>query len=80
VVILMLALYGTLIAFMTGVYAVIFHKSLWAAIIIFVMCSLVGISANKTMLFKVLDKLIPTANKKHQDQTRLLEPGMYVCA
>jgi len=73
VAILTLALYGTLVAFMTGVYTVIFHQSLWAAIVIFVMCSLIGVSANRTMLFKVLDKLIPATNTKHKDRTRLLE-------
>ncbi|CAO2838918.1 unnamed protein product [Amaranthus hypochondriacus] len=61
VVILVQALYGTLVAFMTGVYTTISHKSLWAAIVVIVMCSIVAISANRAILDKVLDKLIPSS-------------------
>ncbi|XP_021758534.1 ankyrin-3-like [Chenopodium quinoa] len=57
VLVLIQSFYGTLVAFMTGVYTVVHHKSLWAAILICVMCSLVGISTNRSILFRVLDKL-----------------------
>lgn len=69
VVILMQSLYGTLVAFMTGVYTVI-HKSIWASILIFVMCSVVAIAANKTILYFMLDKLFPSAEKRRNDQSR----------
>uniref|UniRef100_A0A7C9A2I8 PGG domain-containing protein n=1 Tax=Opuntia streptacantha TaxID=393608 RepID=A0A7C9A2I8_OPUST len=67
VAILMAALYGTLVAFMTGVFTVISHVSLWAAIVVCIICSLVGISANKTLFFKVLSKLIPAPNQEHRN-------------
>lgn len=67
VVILVQSLYGTLIAFMAGVYTAISHKSLWAAIIVIVMCSFVAISANRAILDKVLDKLIPSADTKRRN-------------
>ncbi|KAL2944816.1 Serine/threonine-protein phosphatase 6 regulatory ankyrin repeat subunit C [Bienertia sinuspersici] len=73
---LRVALYSTLLAFMTGVYIVISPKSLWAAILVVAMCSLVGISANMTFLYKVLaffDKLTPSANKERKDPIRLME-------
>ncbi|XP_057529521.1 uncharacterized protein LOC130808092 isoform X1 [Amaranthus tricolor] len=72
---LMVALYCTLLTFMTGVYIVISPKSLWAAIFIIVICSLIGISANRTFLYKLLDKFIPSANKEPGDRFRLLEMG-----
>ncbi|XP_074319480.1 protein ACCELERATED CELL DEATH 6-like [Silene latifolia] len=75
VLILMQSLYGTLVAFMTGVYTVIAYKSFWVAILVFVMCSLVAISANKTILYKLLDKLIPSADRKIVNQSRSLEEG-----
>ncbi|XP_074319484.1 protein ACCELERATED CELL DEATH 6-like [Silene latifolia] len=76
VYILMQSLYATLLAFMTGVYTVIAHRSLWAAILVFVMCSVIGIAANRTILHNVIAKLIPTANREeNQDQIRLLEEG-----
>ncbi|XP_074318959.1 uncharacterized protein LOC141655821 [Silene latifolia] len=78
VFLLMQSLYGTLLAFMTAVYTVIADSSLWAAIIIFVMCSIIGISANRTILHKVIAKLVPAANTEKQDQTRLLEEGRLV--
>uniref|UniRef100_A0A803LXY5 Lipid-binding serum glycoprotein C-terminal domain-containing protein n=1 Tax=Chenopodium quinoa TaxID=63459 RepID=A0A803LXY5_CHEQI len=63
-VLLLLALNCTLLAFMTGVYTVIAPKSLWAAILIIViMSSLIGISINKTLLYRALEyiyKLFPS--------------------
>ncbi|KAH9626796.1 hypothetical protein KSS87_001955 [Heliosperma pusillum] len=75
VIILMQSLYGTLLAFMTGIYTVIEHNSLWAAIVVFVMCSFIGISANRTILHKVIALLVPAANTRQRDRTRLLEEG-----
>ncbi|XP_074319472.1 protein ACCELERATED CELL DEATH 6-like isoform X2 [Silene latifolia] len=75
VLILMQSLYGTLLAFMTGVYTVIAPKSLWAAILVFVMCSFVAISANRTILYKLLDKLISSANRKVHNHVPSLEEG-----
>lgn len=59
VLILMQSLYGTLVAFMTGIYAVIAHDSLWAAIIVVVLCSLICISVNRTVLHQIVTKLVP---------------------
>ncbi|KAH9603196.1 hypothetical protein KSS87_021916 [Heliosperma pusillum] len=73
VFILMQSLYGTLLAFMTGIYTAIEHSSLWAAIVIFVMCSVIGISANRTILHNVIAKLVPAANREKKDPLRLLE-------
>ncbi|XP_074317933.1 protein ACCELERATED CELL DEATH 6-like [Silene latifolia] len=75
VFILMHSLYATLLAFMTGVYTVIKHSSLWAAISIFVMCSIIAILANRTILHKVIALFVPAANGEKQDQTLLLEEG-----
>ncbi|KAH9624209.1 hypothetical protein KSS87_019978 [Heliosperma pusillum] len=75
VIILMQSLYATLLAFMTGIYTVIEHSSLWAAIVIFVMCSIVGISANRTILHKAIAMLVPAADTKKQDRMRMLEEG-----
>ncbi|XP_048498494.1 uncharacterized protein LOC104891722 isoform X1 [Beta vulgaris subsp. vulgaris] len=72
---LMIALYSTLVAFMAGVYVVTAPKCLWPAIVIIVMCSLIGISANRTLLYKILDKLIPSASKDYGDPFRLMELG-----
>ena len=44
------SLYGTLIAFMTGVYSVVHRKSLWVAIVIFSMCSVVIIASDGSIL------------------------------
>ena len=68
-VLLKQSLYGTLLAFMTGVYTAIHHKSLWAAIVVIIMCSVVVISANRSILYKVLPKLIPAS----KDDYRLLQ-------
>lgn len=65
-VILVQSLYGTLVAFMTGIYATISHKSLWAAIIVIIMCSIVAISSNRAILDKVLDKLIPSVERERR--------------
>ncbi|XP_074318285.1 uncharacterized protein LOC141655086 [Silene latifolia] len=76
VFILMQSLYGTLLAFMTGVYTVIAYRSLWAAILIFVMCAIIEISANRTILHSVIAKLVPAASReKVSDQMCLLEEG-----
>ncbi|KAH9623180.1 hypothetical protein KSS87_019292 [Heliosperma pusillum] len=75
VFILMQSLYGTLLAFMTGVYTVIAQRSLWAAILVFVMCAIIGISANRTILHGAIAKFVPEANKEKQDQMHLLEEG-----
>uniref|UniRef100_A0A803LXW8 PGG domain-containing protein n=2 Tax=Chenopodium quinoa TaxID=63459 RepID=A0A803LXW8_CHEQI len=74
-VLLLVAFYSTILAFMTGVYVVIYPKVLWAAIIIIIMCSLIGVSANRTLLYKVL--LIPSPKKKQnqRDPMYLLELG-----
>ncbi|XP_021755696.1 uncharacterized protein LOC110720916 [Chenopodium quinoa] len=74
-VLLMVAFYSTILAFMTGVYVVIYPKLLWAAIIVIIMCSLIGVSANRTFLYKVL--LISSAKKKQnqRDPMYLLELG-----
>ncbi|KAL2944000.1 Ankyrin repeat-containing protein ITN1 [Bienertia sinuspersici] len=69
VLILVQALYGMLLAFMTGVFTVISRKSLWASILAFFMCSLVAASANKTVLYKILDKLAPSAIRDNRKQT-----------
>ncbi|CAO2818323.1 unnamed protein product [Amaranthus hypochondriacus] len=60
VFILMQSLYGTMLAFMTGIYAVTAHETLWLAIIVLIISSLIGISVNKTVLHIILIKLIPT--------------------
>ncbi|KAH9611260.1 hypothetical protein KSS87_008933 [Heliosperma pusillum] len=75
VIILMQSLYGTLLAFMTGIYTVIEHSSLWAAIVVFVMCLFIGISATRTILHKVIVFLVPAANREQQDRMRSLEEG-----
>uniref|UniRef100_A0A803M2U0 PGG domain-containing protein n=1 Tax=Chenopodium quinoa TaxID=63459 RepID=A0A803M2U0_CHEQI len=63
VLILMQGLYGTMVAFMTGIYTMIAHDSLWAVIIIILMCSFIVILANRTILHYILVKLLPAANK-----------------
>ncbi|CAO2819365.1 unnamed protein product [Amaranthus hypochondriacus] len=72
VFILMQSLYGTMVAFMTGIYTVINHSTLWVAIVIFVMCSLIGISANRTVLHTILSKFIPSIgdNKDRQNSRK----------
>ncbi|XP_021755647.1 ankyrin repeat-containing protein ITN1-like isoform X1 [Chenopodium quinoa] len=78
-VLLLLALNCTLLAFMTGVYTVIAPKSLWAAILIIViMSSLIGISINKTLLYRALEyiyKLFPSQSKECIDRFRAMELG-----
>ncbi|CAO2827230.1 unnamed protein product [Amaranthus hypochondriacus] len=69
VMILLQSLYATMVAFMTGVYAVIEHSSLWAAIIIIIMCSFIGISANRTVLHNIA-KLIPSAKKDRKSEEK----------
>lgn len=64
---LLIALYSTLVAFMTGVYTVIHHKTLWAAVIILVMCSAVIISSKRKITLKVLDKLNLVTDPKRRD-------------
>ncbi|KAJ8448055.1 hypothetical protein Cgig2_028931 [Carnegiea gigantea] len=64
-VLLKQSLYGTLLAFMSGVYTVIHRKSLWAAIVIFVMCSLVVVTANRSIMHILLPKLIPADDKDY---------------
>ena len=71
-VLLKQSLYGTLLAFMTGVYTVIHHKSLWAAVAVIIMCSAVVISANRRILYTVLSKLTP-ATKDDYGLLRLLD-------
>lgn len=74
VVILLQSLYATLVAFMTGVFTVIFHKSLWAAILVFVMCSVIGISATiRSILFWLIDKMVPSTDTENGYQNRLLK-------
>ncbi|XP_074317926.1 protein ACCELERATED CELL DEATH 6-like [Silene latifolia] len=79
VFILMQSLYATLLVFMTGIYVVIEHTSLWAAIVIFVMCSIIGITANRTILHKVIAMLVPAAYREKLDQMRLLEEVRKYC-
>jgi len=55
--VLVLALYGTLVAFMTSIFAVISHVSLCATILICVICSLVGYSANNRLMFELVKRL-----------------------
>ncbi|CAO2827228.1 unnamed protein product [Amaranthus hypochondriacus] len=69
VIILLQSLYATMVAFMTGVYAVIEHSSLWAAIIIIVMCSFIGISANRTVL-QYIAKVISSAKKARKSEEK----------
>lgn len=66
VFILMQSLYGSLVAFMTGIYTVINQSKLWVAIVIFIMCSLLGIAANRTVLYTILSKLIPASNRDYK--------------
>jgi len=74
VVILLQSLYATLVAFMTGVFTVIFHKSLWAAIVVFVMCSVIGVSATiRSILFWLIDKMVPSTDTENGYQNRLLK-------
>ncbi|XP_021771822.1 ankyrin-1-like [Chenopodium quinoa] len=61
VTILQHSLVGTLLAFMTGVFVVVSHETLWAAIVVIFMCSLVPFIAYKKILLKLLQKFIPTA-------------------
>ncbi|KAL2944725.1 Ankyrin repeat-containing protein ITN1 [Bienertia sinuspersici] len=75
---LKVALYCTLLAFMTGVYVVISPKILWASILVIVMCCLVGITSNRTLLRKCLslvDNLMCFADKRSKDQIHLMEMG-----
>ena len=64
-VLLKQSLYGTLLAFITGVYIIVHHKSLWVAIIIFVMCSLVVVTTNRSILHVVIPKLIPPDDRDY---------------
>ncbi|KAJ8448060.1 LOW QUALITY PROTEIN: hypothetical protein Cgig2_028936 [Carnegiea gigantea] len=64
-VLLKQSLYGTLLAFVTEVYTVIHRKSLWAAIVILVMCSLVVVIANRSILHVVIPKLIPADGRDY---------------
>ncbi|KAK9689085.1 hypothetical protein RND81_09G034400 [Saponaria officinalis] len=77
VFILMQSLYGTLLAFMTGIYTVVAKSSLWAVILIFVMCSIIVISAHRKILHYVIAKFIPASstNAERQDQMQSLEEG-----
>ncbi|KAL2944721.1 Ankyrin repeat-containing protein ITN1, partial [Bienertia sinuspersici] len=73
---LRIALYCTLLAFMTGVYIVISPKILWVAILVVVMCCLVGITANRTLLYNALslaDNLTSFASKESKDPINLME-------
>ncbi|XP_074318326.1 uncharacterized protein LOC141655131 [Silene latifolia] len=72
VTLLMHSLYGTLLTFIAGIYTVIAHSSLWAAILVLVMCSIVGITANRTFLHKVIAKLIPAAYREKKDKTQMV--------
>ncbi|XP_074314957.1 ankyrin repeat-containing protein NPR4-like [Silene latifolia] len=76
--ILMQSLYATLLAFMTGIYTVIPHSSLWAAIVIFVMCSVIGIAVNKSILLWVISKLIPATSREKQYRTPANEEVTYL--
>ncbi|KAL2944758.1 Ankyrin repeat-containing protein ITN1 [Bienertia sinuspersici] len=73
------ALYFTLLAFVTGVYIVILPKSLWAAILVIVICSLFGIiTASRRLMYEVfitsVEKLISLAsNKESRDPIPLME-------
>lgn len=73
IVLLMLAFYSTLLAFMNGVYIVISPMSLWAAIVIIAMCSLIGVSAYPTLLYKVLYIRSKNKNQNQVDQMERLE-------
>ncbi|XP_021717465.1 protein ACCELERATED CELL DEATH 6-like [Chenopodium quinoa] len=84
--ILITSLYGTTLAFMTGIYTVLPNKSLWVAIIVFIICSLPVIFVIRTLLDYVLSKLVPAAANHFQanriryldsqaDQVRTLEEG-----
>ena len=64
-VLLKQSLYGTLLVFTIGVYIIIHHKSLWAAIIIFVMCSQVVVTTNRSILHVVIPKLIPADDRDY---------------
>ncbi|KAK9689087.1 hypothetical protein RND81_09G034500 [Saponaria officinalis] len=77
VFILMQSLYGTLLAFMTGIFTVISKSSLWAAILVFVMCLTIGVFINRTIFNNVIAKLVlaTSTNAKKRDQMRLLEEG-----
>lgn len=68
---LMMALYFTLVAFMTGIYIVISPKSLWVAVVIIVMCSSIVLAMNRKLLFNFV-ALFPFPTM-HQDPMRLLE-------
>ena len=63
--ILMASLYGSLVAFICGVFTVIHHESLWAIIIIIVLCSLLGLAAIEgEILHLILNKLPPTSTER----------------
>ncbi|GAB2229969.1 hypothetical protein Droror1_Dr00014225 [Drosera rotundifolia] len=51
------SLYGTVVAFMPGVYVMVSHKSLWLAVVVCVICTFVPILASWGMLPSYLDKL-----------------------
>ncbi|XP_021860822.1 uncharacterized protein [Spinacia oleracea] len=74
-VLLMIAFYSTLLAFMTGVFIVIYPKVLWAAILVIVMCSLITLSAKKTLLYKVLFISSVKKRQNRKDPMHLLELG-----
>ncbi|KAJ8436216.1 hypothetical protein Cgig2_006903 [Carnegiea gigantea] len=74
VFILLQSLYATLVAFMTGVFAVIFHKSLWTAIVVIVMCSYIGISVSeRSILFRLIDKMVPSTDTENGYLNRFLK-------
>uniref|UniRef100_A0A803MVP1 PGG domain-containing protein n=2 Tax=Chenopodium quinoa TaxID=63459 RepID=A0A803MVP1_CHEQI len=74
--ILITSLYGTILAFMTGIYTVLPKKSLWVAIIVFIICSFLVVFAIRTLLDRVLSKLVPAAANQFQvDRIRWIEEG-----
>ncbi|CAO2822679.1 unnamed protein product [Amaranthus hypochondriacus] len=75
VLILMQSLYGTILAFMAGIYVVIAHETLWVAITVLVLCSLIGISVNRTILHNILFTLVPakTFHTSEKDSTESID-------
>lgn len=74
---LLISIYSTLFAFMTGVYVVISRKVLWAAILIIVMCAVIGLFANIGWLYKIRDIFCRADNDNPNDQMRQLEEVSY---
>ncbi|KAJ8448059.1 hypothetical protein Cgig2_028935 [Carnegiea gigantea] len=65
------SLYGTFLAFMSGVYTVTYNKSLWIAIVVIIMCSLAVILAQRRILYKMFELTNYVTEKAQRMQRQL---------